>query len=139
MLDIGKATPNDFVALLRKVKPRVIIWAAGTSNNDLAKYIDYGAQVKVYDAMVKAKVRRVVTVSSMGVWDWKSDGAKWFTKEEREYRAFTACRSRDNGSVVEGDADQPSRACGADIQSGAIWWAYLFFPQSIKEARTGTN
>lgn len=60
----------------------MVVWAAGTGNNDLAKYIDYGAQVKVYDAMVKAKVRRVVTISSMGVWDWKSDGADWFHKDE---------------------------------------------------------
>ena len=84
ILDIGKASPHDFVSLLRKVQPRVVVWAAGTGNNDLAKYIDYGAQVKVYDAMVKTKIRRVVTISSMGVWDWKSDGAPWFSQDERK-------------------------------------------------------
>lgn len=82
--DISSASPNDYVDLLHKVKPSIVIWAAGTGQDDLGRTIDYQAQVNVYDAMVKAGVKRVVTISSMGVWDEKSKGADWFNEDDRE-------------------------------------------------------
>lgn len=88
MLDIASASVSAHVDLLRKVKPQTVVWAAGTGQDDLGRTIDYQAQVNVYDAMVKVGIKRVVTVSSMGVWDKDSKGAEWFNEDDRECDAF---------------------------------------------------
>jgi nucleoside-diphosphate-sugar epimerase len=73
------------------VQPSAVIWAAGTSQDALGRVIDYQAQVNAYDAMVQAGVKRVVAVSSMGVWDKDSKGAAWFSEDDREWRGRGVC------------------------------------------------
>lgn len=78
IFDISKASPHEYVKLLHHWRAEVVVWAAGTSEDELAQTIDYGAQVNVYDAMEEAGVRRVMVVGSIGIWKEGTDWPEWY-------------------------------------------------------------
>lgn len=63
----------------------MVVWAAGTSDDTMARTIDYGAQVNVYDAMVAVGVRRVMTVGSIGIWKEGTPWPEWYNEHASEF------------------------------------------------------
>lgn len=84
LLDISSATVKDIAHVLRTTSPDAVVWTAGSPTNEFARVIDHDAQLRVVDAIQQAKVRRLLTVSSIGVWERGSKVPSWFDGDDSE-------------------------------------------------------
>lgn len=85
--DLESASVSDLGATLGRVKPHVVVWAAGagyTATPDRIDAVDHQAAVKVFDALAAAAGcgKRLVSVSAVDVRDRAKPAPDWYDDDD---------------------------------------------------------
>lgn len=90
--DVEAATVPDLLATLSRVKPHVVVWAAGAgyrSTPDRIDAVDHRGAVKVFDALAIAAGagdcgRRLVSISALDIRDRARPAPDWYDEDDEK-------------------------------------------------------